>query len=301
ADAVSITGLVAGDTVTGLSQSYDNKNAGSGKTVSVDSGYTIGDGNGGQNYSVSTQSATNGVIDKASLTLSASNQHKTYDGTTSAADAVSITGLVAGDTVTGLSQSYDNKNAGSGKTVSVDSGYTIGDGNGGQNYSVSTQSATNGVIDPRKLKAISALVRDRYYDGTARAKVEGVVLSGLIDGETLVVESNASFSNALIGKNKPVTVTYSLFDSKNNGLKNNYSLDATEIVSASILPNLNPVNSQKISFKPDRLVLNKFAVKDIKLENNSTCSKENPEKCFCEDTSIDLVQVCYFVADKIDK
>ncbi|WP_162845184.1 YDG domain-containing protein, partial [Hydromonas duriensis] len=70
------------------------------------------------NYNLTGTNAASTVanITKASLTLSASNQHKTYDGTTSAADAVSITGLVAGDTVTGLSQSYDNKNAGSGKT-----------------------------------------------------------------------------------------------------------------------------------------------------------------------------------------
>ena len=46
-----MSGLVGNDTVTGLAEAYSNANAGSGKTLSV-SAYTISDGNGGNNYTV---------------------------------------------------------------------------------------------------------------------------------------------------------------------------------------------------------------------------------------------------------
>jgi trimeric autotransporter adhesin len=118
----------------------------------VNSGYTINDGNGGNNYAVTTTTAA-GTIIPAALTLGAVTDSKTYDGTTSAGGTpVTVTGLKGSDTVTNLTESYGSKNVlGTNvSTLSVDSGYTINDGNGGNNYAVTTTTAA-GTINPAPL------------------------------------------------------------------------------------------------------------------------------------------------------
>jgi hypothetical protein len=141
------SGLQGTDTVTGLSETYDNKNAGSNKTLTVTAGYTVNDGNSGNNYSVTTATNTTGVINKAALTITAASNTKTYDATTTAAATPTTSGVQTGDTVTALSETYDNANAGTGKTLSVAT-YTVNDGNSGGNYTVSLVTNTTGVINP---------------------------------------------------------------------------------------------------------------------------------------------------------
>ena len=151
---VTAVGLQGSDTVTGLTESFGSKNVmgANGSTLSVNSGYAVNDGNGGNNYVVSTNTAT-GTITPAALTLSAVTDSKTYDGTTSATGTtVGINGLQGSDTVTGLTESFDSKNVMgiNGSTLSVNSGYTLSDGNGGNNYTVATDTAT-GTISPAPL------------------------------------------------------------------------------------------------------------------------------------------------------
>jgi hypothetical protein len=143
------SGLQGSDTVTGLAESYDTKDAGTGKTLSV-SAYTVNDGNNGGNYTVSTVASTAGVINQATLTITAAVNTKTYDGSTSAAATPTASGLQGSDSVTGLAETYDTKNVGSGKTLSV-SAYTVNDGNNGNNYTVSTVASIAGVINPAML------------------------------------------------------------------------------------------------------------------------------------------------------
>src|SRR5206468_4229038 len=119
------SGLAAGDSVSGLVQAFDSRNAGA-RTLTV-SGYAVNDGNAGSNYTVSTSSAA-GSIAKAALVLGASADSKTYDGTTASAGMPAVvSGLVTGDSVTGLGQLFDSRNAGS-RTLKVN-GYTVNDGN----------------------------------------------------------------------------------------------------------------------------------------------------------------------------
>jgi hypothetical protein len=160
------SGLQGSDTVTGLAESYDTKDAGTGKTLSV-SAYTVNDGNSGGNYTVSTAASTAGVINKAALTITAAVNTKTYDGTTSASATPTTSGLQGTDSVTGLAETYDTKDAGTGKTLSV-SAYTVNDGNSGGNYTVSTAASTAGVINQATL-TITAAVNTKTYDGTTSA------------------------------------------------------------------------------------------------------------------------------------
>jgi hypothetical protein len=90
------------------------------------------------------------VIAPAPLTITAAANTKSYDGTTNAATVPTVTGLQGFDTVTGLTETYDTKNVGTGKTLTV-STYTVNDGNTGANYTVSTVSSSAGEIDPATL------------------------------------------------------------------------------------------------------------------------------------------------------
>ena len=66
------------------------------------------------------------AITQAPLTFTAVANTKTYDGTVSAAATPTTVGLKNHDSVTGLLETYADKNAGNGKTLAV-SAYTIND------------------------------------------------------------------------------------------------------------------------------------------------------------------------------
>jgi len=125
-------------------QSYDNKNVGSGKTLTA-SGLVMNDGNGGHNYVITYMPNTSGVITTAPLTITAVTNTKVYDGTTSAAAIPTVSGLKGTDTVTDLSEVYNTPAVGTSKTLTVAT-YTVNDGNGGHNYTVTTAANHTGVI-----------------------------------------------------------------------------------------------------------------------------------------------------------
>ncbi len=173
------SGIQTGDSVTGLSQTYDSRNAGA-RTL-VPSG-TVNDQNGGNNYLVSFVNAT-GTITPAQLTITAQSNTKTYDGNTSSLTLPQYSGIQTGDSVTGLLQTYDTANAGTGKMLSV-SAYTVTDGNNGANYKLTLIPVTTGVINKAN-PTIAVTAYGVTYDGlphisTGVAKgVLGELLSGL--------------------------------------------------------------------------------------------------------------------------
>src|SRR5204862_3109702 len=94
----TVTGLKGSDSLTGLTQSYLDPNAGSSKTLRPDLGFTILDGNGGANYSTPTRvDSTSGVINRAPLTIAANGNPKTYDAGTGSATLPTVTGLKGSD------------------------------------------------------------------------------------------------------------------------------------------------------------------------------------------------------------
>ena len=178
--APTVTGLAGSDTVTGLSQVYDSRNAGA-RTLSVNGGYSVSDGNSGGNYAVSTNTAV-GTISKAALTLAAVTATKTYDGGVTAAGTPTSVGLKGSDTVTGLSQVFNSQNAGA-RTVSVSPGYAVNDGNGGGNYAVTLNTAS-GVIAQRML-ALSADNKDKLADAVDPALTWTLNSGALVSGDAL--------------------------------------------------------------------------------------------------------------------
>ncbi len=212
----TVSGLQDGDTVTSLSETYNNKNAGSGKTLSVVAGYVVNDGNSGANYTVTTGTSTAGVINKAPLTIAALANTKTYDSTASAAATPTVAGLMTGDTVTGLSETYINKNAGSGKTLRVAAGYTVGDGNNGRNYTVTIGTSAAGVINQAAL-TITAAVNTKTYDGTTSAAATPAV-TGLVGSDTVTgLSETYGTKNAGTGKTLTVGAAYVVSDGNSGG------------------------------------------------------------------------------------
>ncbi len=146
-----ITGgsLAAGDAAN-FTQHYADRNAGTGKTL-IAAG-AVNDGNGGANYLVTFVDDTTGIITPKALTLAAATDTKAYDGSTASSGTVTASGLVGGDTLSGLSQRFASKNVlgANGSTLQVNAGYVVSDGNGGANYTVTTNTAP-GTITPASL------------------------------------------------------------------------------------------------------------------------------------------------------
>jgi hypothetical protein len=118
------------------------------------------------------------------LAVNAVTDARTYNGTTSSVGAPTVTGLQTGDTLNGaLTQAFASKDVlGLGASTLVASGsYSVSDGNGGSNYSVSVLTAP-GTISPAPL-AITAQNVSKVY-GQALA-LSGFEASALVNGETV--------------------------------------------------------------------------------------------------------------------
>ena len=135
--------IQTGDSAPAWTETYDTKNQGSGKTLTPAG--VVNDGNSGLNYNYTYATVATGVINKTNLTVTAAANTKTYDGTTNAAAAPTVTAgnVQAGDTANFI-ESYTNKNVGTGKILTPSG--TVTDGNSGNNYSYTFASTANGTI-----------------------------------------------------------------------------------------------------------------------------------------------------------
>src|SRR5204862_138234 len=109
---------ISGDVLTvGGVAAFDDKNVGTGKNVSV-TGINLSGADGG-NYAPNATTSTTADITAKALAVTASGVNKPYDGGTAASVNYSDD-RVSGDvfTVSGTS-AFDDKNAGTGKNVSV--------------------------------------------------------------------------------------------------------------------------------------------------------------------------------------
>jgi hypothetical protein len=139
------------------------------------------------------------VIVPATLTITVAPNTKTYDGTTSAAAIPTINGLQGFDSVSGLAETYDTKNVGTGKTLSV-SAYTINDGNSGNNYTVGNASNA-GVITTATLTVTADNKTKIYkqanppltasYDGFVGGESANVLSSPAVLSTTATTTSGA--------------------------------------------------------------------------------------------------------------
>ena len=141
-----------------------------------------------QGYDIKTVDGTVDIA-KAVLTITAQTNTKVYDAETTAAATPTVKGLQGADTVTGLAETYDNKNAGTGKTLSVSSSYTVNDGNSGNNYAVATENNTTGVIN--KLALTGSIAEGTSSYGSA-LNPGAVILTNKVEGDVLTTTASVN-------------------------------------------------------------------------------------------------------------
>jgi hypothetical protein len=174
--------LAPGDTIT-WTETYDNRNVGTNHVMTP-----MGTATGTtslSSYTIHYVTINTGIIIKAAMTVAATTNTKTYDGTTSAAAIPATPGLQPGDTVTS-SETYNTSNVGTGLTLTVSPGYTVNDGNGGNNYTVTTATNSTGVINAAPLTG-TIQNTSRVYGAPNPAF--SVVYGGFVDGQTAAIVS----------------------------------------------------------------------------------------------------------------
>jgi filamentous hemagglutinin family protein len=211
---------------------FEDKNAGSNKTVTVSNAFLAGAERA--NYTlINTSGQTTASISRKTITPLYSGGTRVYDGTTTAVvNASPTTGIVAGDQV-GFSQTalfsgtgaknvaYTNGGSVTSKPVDVSNIFVLGAD--AANYQLSsTTASTTATITPKPI-TVSGLTnvtaQDRTYDGT---RVVTVVIpananiaansSDIVGGDdvTIAVPSNGtttgSMANKAVGTNKAVLV-----------------------------------------------------------------------------------------------
>jgi hypothetical protein len=194
------TDKLSGDIVNAAytSASVANKNAGTGKTVSV-SGISISGADASNYHLTNTTASTSADINKRPITVSAVTDSKVYDGTTNSNGHPTISSgtIVSGDTGN-FSQAFLTKAVGTGKTL-VASG-SVADGNNGDNYDVTFVTNTTGVITTKSLTVAGITATDKPWDGTTAAtiNVTGASLVGVISGDAVALNTSGA-SGAFIG------------------------------------------------------------------------------------------------------
>ncbi|MFK7766970.1 MAG: beta strand repeat-containing protein, partial [Mariniblastus sp.] len=230
------TGVVSGDqlavTFTG---SFADKNVGTGKTINITSALSEADAG---NYSLSHADTTMADITaKAVIVEGISVNNRVYDGTSAATidlSGVIFNGLVSGDDLTaaGTSGTFDNKNVGTNKVVTL-SGTTYG-GTDVSNYSFTDQATSTGDITQRQFTLGGLAGRDKVYDGSTSAELDisGLTLDGTVSGDDVVVQFSGSFNEKNVGTDQTIVLEGSLL----GGDSGNYWLSHQGTVTADITP-----------------------------------------------------------------
>jgi hypothetical protein len=206
---LTFTGLVGDETLgQTVGATFADKDVANAKTVTVNSITLSDDGDGGlaDNYTISTGQTTTANITPKALTIAGiTASNKTYNGNTTATidvSAATFSGLVDGDDVTvSATGTFDNKNVGTGKTVTLvetNAGDDVG------NYSITDQGTTTANITAKTLTA-TASASNKVYDGTTTAAVT-LTFTGLVGDETLGQTVGATFADKDVANAKTVTV-----------------------------------------------------------------------------------------------
>ena len=207
------SGTLATGDMAAFSETFNNRNAGSGKMLLA--GGSVNDGNGGNNYTVTFTNNTSGDVTARVILVTAVAATKTYDGTTTSRGRPhDLEQTVASGDTAVFSESYDTKNAGTGKTLTAAG--SVNDGNGGNNYQVSFIASTAGAVAARPI-TVTASAGSKTYDGmTSSASTPTVTGGGLATGDTAAFAELYDTRNA--GSGKTLTPIGSVSDGNGGNL-----------------------------------------------------------------------------------
>ncbi|WP_306823187.1 YDG domain-containing protein [Janthinobacterium sp. UMAB-60] len=197
---------IAGDIlITTASGTFADKNAGSNKVVTVQNASLSG--LDASNYTLGTTGGTaTASIAQRTLNLGYTGVDKVYDGMTGAQVAISDD-RIAGDVLSAsASAAFANKNAGGGKTVTVQNASLSGNDAG--NYRLAdTTGATTATIARAALTLASVSASDKVYDGTQVANVSGTVAGVIGQDAVSLAGGSGTFADRNYGSGKTVNVS----------------------------------------------------------------------------------------------
>jgi hypothetical protein len=155
------------------------------------------------NYAANSTAAASADITAAPLSIAAVTDSRVYNGTVTSAGVPTVGGLFGTDTVTGLAQTFDTKNVGTGKTLSVSS-YIVNDGNGGHNYMVALLADHTGAISPRALSVGGVTANNKPFDGNTSATLNlgAASLVGVLEADTVNLYTGGAtgtFASSAVG------------------------------------------------------------------------------------------------------
>ncbi len=238
--SINLIGVVVGDQVSaGGTYSFDDRNAGTGKTVTA-SGVALTGADAG-NYNLLPLAAAIADILRKDVSGLLTAQNKTYDGTTAATGSIGLTGVIAGDQVSaGGTYAFADKTAGTGKTVTA-SGVALTGADAG-NYNLLPLAAA--IADILR-KDVSGLLtaQNKTYDGTTAA-TGSIGLTGVIAGDQVSAGGTYAFADRNAGTDKSVTATGVTLSGVDAG---NYVLTGVGGDRADILRRLVTISADNIS------------------------------------------------------
>ena len=184
-------------------------------------------------YATSVNVPVSMTVNKKGLTITGiTGNNKVYDGTTVATlntSLASYDGLVNGDSFTGLSGTsvavFNNKNVGSGKTITI-LGFTAPS----NNYTI-TQPSASANVTKKDVTVTNVTANNKVYDGTNLATLNAS-LNGVISGDTVILTASGTFDTtyqtSVYGPQSLVTPSFAISGTDYT----NYNL---------ITPSLNPL------------------------------------------------------------
>ena len=208
------SGILAVDTdkvTLSVTGTFDNKNVGTGKQVSLTWDLT---GAAAGNYELSGNEATaTATITAKEISISGiTAANKTYDGnntTTVDKSAASLTGNVTGDdldfTVTGA---FADKNAATDKTVNLTVSLTGADA-GNYVLADASQKTATATINKAQITISGITAANKTYDGNTTATLDysNVVFGGIVGDDKLTVTATGAFESAAAGTGKNVAIS----------------------------------------------------------------------------------------------
>ena len=246
----NVTGVLAGDLVAiTAAGAFDNKNAGTGKLVSV-KGLTIASATEsasgvavyGYNLSSTEASGAIGTITPLPLTGAAIAPGSSIYGSVLTPGAVNFGNIVGSDEVIASTIVNTSTLSSSGKPIvgtysqsasaltGVDAGnYSFSGFTSAHNYSISRAPLTP-----------SFTIKDKPFDGNSVATIAGYNLQGVLAGDDVsMAKASAAFDNASVGKNKPVAIdgfSLSGSDVNNYQLSSSNATATASITARTIVP-----------------------------------------------------------------
>ncbi|MES2444002.1 MAG: YDG domain-containing protein [Pseudomonadota bacterium] len=155
-------------------------------------------------YAFAFGSGSTLTVTPKALTGTVAINTKTYDGTTGATGAITLGGVVSGDSVVAkATYAFADKNAGTDKNVNVSNVRLIGADSG--NYTLSLSTAFGTIL--KKALTSWAGVNTKTYDGTTTG-TGYIALDGIVDGDSVMVKNvTLTFADKNAGAGKTVYVS----------------------------------------------------------------------------------------------